>query len=213
LSGVDKGKDKNLIWHKRLIILVLVATSDIKEDEEEFKAEASVGGIINIIVDPLVTGLISKSTGGDVPDLEGILYDIAHYMSKVPLDRITEFETAQRQLEAVQLVASRERASLADRVATSNIKEDEEEFNADASLGGMINIIVDPLVTGLISKSTGGDVPDLEGILYDIAHYMSKVPLDRITEFETAQRQLEAVQLVASRERASLADRVSVVPT
>nr|GEY09694.1 hypothetical protein [Tanacetum cinerariifolium] len=92
-------------------------------------------------------------------------------------------------------------------VATSNIKEDEEEFNADASLGGMINIIVDPLVTGLISKSTGGDILDLEGILYDIAHYMSKVPLDRITEFETAQRQLEAVQLVASRERAGLADR------
>ncbi|GJX93414.1 hypothetical protein Tco_0348000, partial [Tanacetum coccineum] len=36
----------------------------------------------------------------------------------------------------------------------------------------------------------------------------SEVPLDRITEFETAQRQLEVVQLEASRERVGLVDRV-----
>ncbi|GKB60797.1 hypothetical protein Tco_0916983 [Tanacetum coccineum] len=70
-----------------------VATSDIREDEEEFKTEAR-----------------------DALDLEGTLYDISHYMSEVPLDRITEFKIAQRQLEADKLVASGERASLADRV-------------------------------------------------------------------------------------------------
>ncbi|GKF76647.1 hypothetical protein Tco_0229117, partial [Tanacetum coccineum] len=64
---------------------VEVATSGIREDEEEFEAEP---------------------TGGDAPDLEGTLYDISHYMYEVPLDRIIEFETAQRQLEAGQLVAS-----------------------------------------------------------------------------------------------------------
>ncbi|GJZ15838.1 hypothetical protein Tco_0551515 [Tanacetum coccineum] len=55
---------------------------------------------MEIVVDPLVTSGIFEYTGGDVPDLEGTLYDIAHYMSEVPLDRITEFETTQRQLEA-----------------------------------------------------------------------------------------------------------------
>ncbi|GKC29968.1 hypothetical protein Tco_1037262, partial [Tanacetum coccineum] len=69
---------------------VEVTTSGIREDEEEFKAEASAGGMIEIVVDPLVTGGISESTGGDAPDFEGSLYDISHYMSKVPLDRITE---------------------------------------------------------------------------------------------------------------------------
>ncbi|GJU73455.1 hypothetical protein Tco_1264860, partial [Tanacetum coccineum] len=64
-----------------------IAASDIREDEEEFEAEASAVGTRDIIVDPLV-----------------------------PLDRITKFETAQRQLEDGQLVASRERASLADRI-------------------------------------------------------------------------------------------------
>nr|GEW72794.1 hypothetical protein [Tanacetum cinerariifolium] len=95
---------------------VKVVASNIREDEEKFEAEASAGGTMEIAIDPLVTGVISESTGGDAHDLEGTLYDIAHYMSKVPLDRITEFETAQRQLEAVQLVVSRERAGLAYRV-------------------------------------------------------------------------------------------------
>ncbi|GKA34435.1 hypothetical protein Tco_0720864 [Tanacetum coccineum] len=46
------------------------------------------------IVNPLVTGGIFEPIGGDAPDLEGTLYDIAHFMFEVPLDRITEFETA-----------------------------------------------------------------------------------------------------------------------
>ncbi|GKE48487.1 hypothetical protein Tco_1479745, partial [Tanacetum coccineum] len=62
---------------------VKIAASDIREYEEEFEAEASVGGTMEIIVDPLVTGGISESTRGDVLDLEGTLYDIVHYMSEV----------------------------------------------------------------------------------------------------------------------------------
>ncbi|GJV00634.1 hypothetical protein Tco_1329904, partial [Tanacetum coccineum] len=102
--------------HMEIGMGVEIATSDIREDEEKFEAEASAGGTMEIAVDPLVIGSISEPTGGDAPDLEGTLYDIAHYMSDVPLNRITEFETAQRQLEAGQLVASGERTGLADRV-------------------------------------------------------------------------------------------------
>ncbi|GJX00960.1 hypothetical protein Tco_0184873 [Tanacetum coccineum] len=75
---------------------VEVATSDIREDEEEFEAEASEGGTMEIAVDPLAADDISEPTGGDAHDLEGTLYDISHYMSEVPLDRITEFDTTQR---------------------------------------------------------------------------------------------------------------------
>ncbi|GJZ01368.1 hypothetical protein Tco_0519329, partial [Tanacetum coccineum] len=69
---------------------VEVATSDIRKDKEEFEAETSEGGTMEIAVDPLVIGRISEPTRGDAPDLKGTLYDIAHYMSKVPLDKITE---------------------------------------------------------------------------------------------------------------------------
>nr|GEU80342.1 nucleotide-binding alpha-beta plait domain-containing protein [Tanacetum cinerariifolium] len=61
---------------------VEVATSNIREDEEKFEAEASKGGTMEIIVDPLATGYISEPTGGDAPDLEGTLYDMSHYMPK-----------------------------------------------------------------------------------------------------------------------------------
>ncbi|GJW64510.1 putative reverse transcriptase domain-containing protein [Tanacetum coccineum] len=93
-----------------------VTTSDIREDEEEFEAEATAEGTMEIAVDSLVTSGISDPTREDAPDLEGTLYDISHYMSEVLLDRVTEFETAQRRLEASQLVASGERASLDYRV-------------------------------------------------------------------------------------------------
>ncbi|GJX41162.1 putative reverse transcriptase domain-containing protein [Tanacetum coccineum] len=79
---------------------VKIAASDIREDEEEFEAEASAGGTMEITVDPLVTSGISESTRGDAPNLEGTFHDIVHYISEVPLDRITEFKTAERQLEA-----------------------------------------------------------------------------------------------------------------
>ncbi|GJZ51265.1 hypothetical protein Tco_0605780, partial [Tanacetum coccineum] len=62
---------------------VEIAASDIREDEEEFEAEVSAGGTMEIVVDPLVTGGISKSTRGDAPDLKGTLHDIVHYMSEV----------------------------------------------------------------------------------------------------------------------------------
>ncbi|GJZ75186.1 hypothetical protein Tco_0639651 [Tanacetum coccineum] len=65
-------------------------------------------------------------------------------------------------------------------VATSDIREDEEGFEAEVSARGTMEIAVDPLVTGGIYEPTGGDAPDLE----------------------------EADQLVASGERASLADKV-----
>ncbi|GJZ84969.1 hypothetical protein Tco_0650308 [Tanacetum coccineum] len=63
------------------------------------------------------------------------------------------------------------------------------------------------MVTGGIYESTRGDAPDPKGTLYDIVHYMSEVPLDRTTEFKTAQRQFEAGQLMASGEKAGLTDR------
>nr|GEU29126.1 hypothetical protein [Tanacetum cinerariifolium] len=68
---------------------VEIVASDIMEDEEKFEVEASVGGMMEITVDPLVTGGISESTREDVPDLEGTIYDIAHYIERAGLtDRI-----------------------------------------------------------------------------------------------------------------------------
>ncbi|GKE06829.1 hypothetical protein Tco_1398847, partial [Tanacetum coccineum] len=68
-------------------------------DCREFEAEASVVDTREIAVDLLAIGDSSESSRGGIPDLENTIFDIVHYMSEVRIDRITEIETTQRQLE------------------------------------------------------------------------------------------------------------------
>ncbi|GKF15820.1 hypothetical protein Tco_0057282, partial [Tanacetum coccineum] len=93
-----------------------IAASDVREDDEEFEVEASAANTREIDVDTLVIGDSSESSKGGIPDLEDTIYDIVQYMSEVHIDRITEIETTQRQLETSQMVASEERASLVERI-------------------------------------------------------------------------------------------------
>ncbi|GJT78129.1 hypothetical protein Tco_1044854 [Tanacetum coccineum] len=102
-----------------------VDTADVEadvDDDEEFKTEASTADTREIVVDPLAIGDSSESSRGGVPDLEDIIYDIVHYMSEVHIDRITEIETTQRQLETSQLVASGERASFVERIRSLRLE-------------------------------------------------------------------------------------------
>ncbi|GJT62560.1 putative reverse transcriptase domain-containing protein [Tanacetum coccineum] len=101
---------------------VEITASDVREDDEEFEAEASAADTREIVVDPLAIGDSSESSRGGIPDLEDTIYDIVHYMSEVRIDRITEIETTQRQLETSQLVASGERASLVERIGSLRLE-------------------------------------------------------------------------------------------
>ncbi|GJZ75283.1 hypothetical protein Tco_0639748 [Tanacetum coccineum] len=107
---------------------VEIAASDVREDDEEFEAEASATDTREIVVDPLAIGDSSESSRGGIPDLEDTIYDIVHYMSKVHIDRITDIETTQRRLETSQLVASGERASLVERIGSLRLEYLKEEF-------------------------------------------------------------------------------------
>ncbi|GJS92624.1 hypothetical protein Tco_0799592 [Tanacetum coccineum] len=76
-------------------------TEAVADDDEEFEAEASAADTREIAVDPLA---IDDSF------------------------KITKIETTQRQLEASQLVASGERASLVDRIRSLRLEYLKEEF-------------------------------------------------------------------------------------
>ncbi|GJX29004.1 hypothetical protein Tco_0237083 [Tanacetum coccineum] len=102
---------------------VEIAASDVREDDEEFKAEASAADTRDIVVDPLAIGDSFESFRGGILDLEDTIYDIVHYMLEVHIDRIAEIETTQRQLKTSQLVASGERASLVERIGTLSQEE------------------------------------------------------------------------------------------
>ncbi|GJU37537.1 hypothetical protein Tco_1185891 [Tanacetum coccineum] len=89
---------------------VKVMASDIREDEEEFDAEASEADTREIAVDPLATGNISESTGGDVPDhgtsdevvdityeILGDLFQRFHdHAEEIPVHWIQVIESVQR---------------------------------------------------------------------------------------------------------------------
>ncbi|GKA96045.1 hypothetical protein Tco_0818140, partial [Tanacetum coccineum] len=72
-----------------------ISVSDVREDDKEFEAEASMADTREIVIDPLVIGDGSK---------------------------ITEIETTQRQLETSQMVASGERASLVKRIGSLSLE-------------------------------------------------------------------------------------------
>ncbi|GKC89982.1 hypothetical protein Tco_1150631 [Tanacetum coccineum] len=114
----DVGISDGVVAHTEddVGMAVEIAASDVREDDEECEAEASVADTREIVVDPLAIGDSSESSRGGIHDLEDTIYDIVHYMSEVRIDRITEIETTHRQLETSQLVASGERAILVERI-------------------------------------------------------------------------------------------------
>nr|GEW30918.1 hypothetical protein [Tanacetum cinerariifolium] len=70
-------------------------------------------------------------------------------------------------------------------INTSDVREDDEEFETKASATDTREIAVDPLVIGDSFESSRGGISDLVDTIYDIFHYMSEVRIDRITEIET----------------------------
>ncbi|GKA49582.1 putative reverse transcriptase domain-containing protein [Tanacetum coccineum] len=120
----DVGISDGVVAHTRdgVGIRVEITASDVREDDEEFEVEASAADTREITIDPLAIGDSSESSRGCIPDLEDTIYDIVHYMLEVRIDRITKIETTQRQLETSQLVASRERARLVERIRSLRLE-------------------------------------------------------------------------------------------
>ncbi|GKC04919.1 reverse transcriptase domain-containing protein [Tanacetum coccineum] len=73
-------------------------------------------------------------------------------------------------------------------ITASDVREDDEEFEVEASAADTREIVVDPLAIGDSFESSRGGIPDLKDTIYDIVHYMS--------------------ELVASGEQASLVERI-----
>ncbi|GJS34292.1 hypothetical protein Tco_0532674 [Tanacetum coccineum] len=111
---------------------------DVRDDTEEYEADASTGDTAEVGIVPTTAPLVdeeivrpagedssdlSDTRDGivrsveDMPvDLDDAVRDFYHYMFEVRIDRIVEIETAQRRLEADQLIASRDRARIAEMI-------------------------------------------------------------------------------------------------
>ncbi|GJZ83156.1 hypothetical protein Tco_0648329 [Tanacetum coccineum] len=126
----DVGISEGVVAHTEdsIDMGVEIVASDVREDDEEFEAEASAVNTREIAVDPLPIGDSFESSKGGIHDLKDTIYDIVHYISEVHINRTTKIETTKRQLEASQLVASRERASLVEKIGSLRLEYLKEEF-------------------------------------------------------------------------------------
>ncbi|GKE75863.1 hypothetical protein Tco_1537904 [Tanacetum coccineum] len=117
---------------------------DARDDTEEYEADASAGDTVEVGIDPRSAPIVeeemvepagedsSDSSGTrdgsvrsvkDMPiDLDDVVRDFYHHMSEVRIDRIVRIETAQRRLEADQLIASGDRARMAERIYSLRLK-------------------------------------------------------------------------------------------
>ncbi|GKA13629.1 putative reverse transcriptase domain-containing protein, partial [Tanacetum coccineum] len=111
---------------------------DVRDDTEEYEADTSAGDTVEVGIDPMSAPIVeeeivepagedsSDSSGtrdGIVRSFEDMLIDLDddvrdfyHHMSEVRIDRIVGIETAQSRLEADQLIASGDRARMAERI-------------------------------------------------------------------------------------------------
>ncbi|GKD26059.1 putative reverse transcriptase domain-containing protein, partial [Tanacetum coccineum] len=96
-----------------------ITASDVREDDEEFEAEASAADTREIVVDPLAIGDSSKSSRGGIPDLQDTIYDIVYYMSEEEFRQVRkDRDDTQRRLRRLESYVERHLEALAAHEAT-----------------------------------------------------------------------------------------------
>ncbi|GJV65761.1 putative reverse transcriptase domain-containing protein [Tanacetum coccineum] len=110
---------------------VEIVASDVREDDEEFEAEASAADTREITVDPLAIGDSFESSRGGIPDLKDTIYDIVHYMSEV---RMRGLYDTQRRLSGVRVVKALV-AHEATRAANTLEAENQSQNGSDGDNG------------------------------------------------------------------------------
>ncbi|GKB26210.1 hypothetical protein Tco_0865611, partial [Tanacetum coccineum] len=123
-AGVDDG------------ISMEVSVEVVSEDDEEYEAESSTRGTVEIgmnrVIEPVVAEDIAEPTSENYHDLASVdgsrevmqmgldvaMQELYNHMHEILVDRIMEIEAGHRQLEVESLIASGERAGLLDRVVS-----------------------------------------------------------------------------------------------
>nr|GEX31995.1 retrovirus-related Pol polyprotein from transposon 17.6 [Tanacetum cinerariifolium] len=68
------------------------------------------------------------------------------------------------------------------KITTSDVKEDDEEFETEANKADTREIAVDLLAIGDSSESSRGGIPDIKDTIYDIVHYVSEQSENSLTD-------------------------------
>ncbi|GKE72745.1 hypothetical protein Tco_1534786 [Tanacetum coccineum] len=79
---------------------------DVRDDTEEYEADTSAGDTVEVGIDPMSAPIVEEEIVEPArEDSFSAVRDFYHHVSEVRIDRIVGIETAQRRLEADQLIA------------------------------------------------------------------------------------------------------------
>ncbi|GJS20535.1 hypothetical protein Tco_0449167 [Tanacetum coccineum] len=152
------------------------------------------------------------------------------YSSEASIEEDTEINPIETEVDIELVIGDGDDVRDHVKIDPRDVKDDTEEYEADASAGDTVEVGIDPMSapiveeeiiepTGEDSSDSSGtrdgivrsfeDMPiDLDDAVRDFYHHMSKVRIDRIVGIENVQRWLEADQLIARGQRVSMIERI-----
>ncbi|GJW37214.1 hypothetical protein Tco_0060134 [Tanacetum coccineum] len=149
------------------------------------------------------------------------------YSSEASMDEDTKVDPTETEVDME--LGTGDRDDVRDRVEIDprDVRDDIEEYEADISAEDTVEVGIDSRSVPVadeeseepVEEDSSGtrdgivrsfeDMPiDLDDVVRDFYHHMSGVRIDRVVEIETVQRRLEADQLIASRERTRMTERI-----
>ncbi|GJW92378.1 hypothetical protein Tco_0169931 [Tanacetum coccineum] len=164
---------------------------DARVDTEEYEADASTGGTAEAGIDPMTAPLVEEEivepAGEDSPDLP---------VTRDGIDRIVGIETAQGRLEADQLIASGDRARMAEAIYSLRLENLKIRAMLDIERDRVSSLRLHMSLSQEEFRQVRRDRDDARG------------RLRRNVGIEIVQRRLEADQLIARGQRISMIQRI-----
>ncbi|GKC06179.1 hypothetical protein Tco_0997789 [Tanacetum coccineum] len=152
------------------------------------------------------------------------------YSSEASIEDDTEIDPIETEVDMELGVGDGDDVRDHDEIDPRDVRDDTEEYEADASAGDTVEVGINPMSTPIDeeeivepagedssdSSSTRDvivrsfeDIPiDLDDAVRDFYQHMSEVRIERIVGIETAERRLEADQLIARGQRVSMIERI-----
>ncbi|GKF55141.1 hypothetical protein Tco_0165481 [Tanacetum coccineum] len=122
-TAVKVAKDRDVVTRVYAGIDIKVDVEVDVEDEVEDEVESSDRGIMEVRVDvvdgiDIPYGMLMPDVVEHLEQVEEVVQDIYGHVMEIPLQKVEDIEMGQRELEARSLIASGERASLLNHVAS-----------------------------------------------------------------------------------------------
>ncbi|GKD72721.1 hypothetical protein Tco_1331003, partial [Tanacetum coccineum] len=152
------------------------------------------------------------------------------YSSEASIEEDTEIDPIEAEVDIELGIGDGDNVRIHVENDPRDVRDDTEGYEADTSAGDMVEVGIDPMSAPIVEEEivepTGEDssdssgtrdgivrsfedmLIDLDDAVRDFYHHMSEVCIDRIIGIETAQRRLEADQLIARGQRVTIIERI-----